>query len=486
MLINRRWSDKRRLIFILCLLLCSAFLTTSGISYRVAKESLSHQIETSTLPLTSNNIYSEIQQDLLKPVFISSLMAQDTFVREWALNEQRDPQKMVRYLNEIQARYNAVTSFFVSEKTRNYYHSSGVLKKIVDVEPADAWYFRVRSLPASEPYEVNIDADTADRNKTTIFVNYKVFDFDGQFIGVTGVGIAVEKVTELIENYQKKYNRSAYFADRQGNITLHASALDGIKSIQTRPGLEMLAMRILTSPNGNFSFRHDGVTTYLNSRFIPEFKWFLLVEQSNSKAERILLNNLWLNLGLSFTVILIILIVAYITLGRYQRKLDKMAYTDGLTGSINRQAFEDIFNEHLEESQYDNKPLSIILLDIDHFKRINDTYGYSAGDIVLKSVAQDIIGLLSVTDMVCRWGGEEFLLLLPSKGIVSAAELAEKIRLNILEKEYDVHGQAIALSVSCGIAQSRRDETPDSLIRRADTALYQAKEQGRDQVVLNQ
>ena len=161
---NRRWNDKRKFIFVLSLLLCCAFLATSGISYRVAKESLSHQIEQSALPLTSDNIYSEIQQDLLRPVFISSLMAQDTFVRDWALGEEQDPKKMVRYLNEIQEKYNTVTSFFVSEKTRNYYHSSGVLKKIVDVEPTDAWYFRVRSLPASEPYEVNIDTDTADRN----------------------------------------------------------------------------------------------------------------------------------------------------------------------------------------------------------------------------------------------------------------------------------------------------------------------------------
>lgn len=483
---TRRWNDKRKFIFVLSLLLCCAFLATSGISYRVAKESLSHQVERSTLPLTSDNIYSEIQQDLLRPVFISSLMAQDTFVRDWALGEEQHSDKMVRYLSEIQEKYNTVTSFFVSEKTRNYYHSSGVLKKIVDVEPTDAWYFRVRSLPASEIYEVNIDSDTADSNKTTIFVNYKVFDFEGRFIGVTGVGLAVEKVKERIEAYQMKYGRQVYFTDRQGNITLHGSAIKGVSSIQTRPGMDMLAMRILTSPSGNFSFRHDGATTYLNSRFVPEFKWFLVVEQSNSKAEKLLLNNLWLNLALSLAVSVIILFIASVTLGKYQNKLERMASTDKLTGASNRQSFEEDFSDLLEESQYNNDSLSMILVDLDYFKRINDTYGHSVGDLVLKSIAKQIRGQISLQDVLCRWGGEEFLILLPKKDIVSAAEVAENLRLNILDWELSVNGHLIKVTVSCGVAQSRRDETPDSLIRRADIALYQAKDQGRDQVVLNQ
>jgi len=207
---NHVWNDKKKFIWLLSVLLLVAFLVTSGISYKVAHDSLSQQIESNTLPLTSDNIYSEIQQDLLRPIFISSLMAQDTFVRDWTLNHEQEPEKLIRYLKEIQDKYDTVTSFFISEQSRNYYHSSGVLKKIQDVEPNDAWYFRVRSLPESEHYEINIDADTADRTKTTVFVNYKVFDFEGKFMGVTGVGLAVEKVKALIELYQKRYNRRVF------------------------------------------------------------------------------------------------------------------------------------------------------------------------------------------------------------------------------------------------------------------------------------
>ncbi|KEK26863.1 diguanylate cyclase [Shewanella xiamenensis] len=338
---NHVWNDKKKFIWLLSVLLLVAFLVTSGISYKVAHDSLSQQIESNTLPLTSDNIYSEIQQDLLRPIFISSLMAQDTFVRDWTLNHEQEPEKLIRYLKEIQDKYDTVTSFFVSEQSRNYYHSSGVLKKIQDIEPNDAWYFRVRSLPESEHYEINIDADTADRTKTTVFVNYKVFDFEGKFMGVTGVGLAVEKVKALIELYQKRYNRRVFFTDRQGNVTLHGDEYDGANSLQASTGLEQLSTRILTSPSAAFSYQRNGKTVYLNSRLVPEFKWYLIVEQEDAPQEQELLNTFWGNLALSLVVTIGILFISNMTLGRYQRKLEVMASTDKLTGAANRQVFEE-------------------------------------------------------------------------------------------------------------------------------------------------
>ena len=224
---HRLWTDKRKLVWVLSLLLLSAFFLISWSSYRVAHNSLREQIETNTLPLTSDNIYSEIQQDLLRPIFISSLMAHDTFVRDWALSDEQNPAPMTRYLKEIQDRFGTITSFYVSDKTGRYYHSSGVLKTVSQRDPADAWYFRVRDLTPGEEYEINIDTDTADRTKTNVFVNYRVYDFDKGLIGVTGVGLGVDKVKQLIEKYQQRYNRTVYFVDNNGEVTLHGSQFNG-------------------------------------------------------------------------------------------------------------------------------------------------------------------------------------------------------------------------------------------------------------------
>jgi diguanylate cyclase (GGDEF)-like protein len=463
---NNAWNDKNKFIWLLSVLLLVAFLVTSGISYKVAHDSLSQQIESNTLPLTSDNIYSEIQQDLLRPIFISSLMAQDTFVRDWTLSHEQEPEKLIRYLKEIQEKYDTVTSFFVSEKSRHYYHSTGILKQIQDVEPDDAWYFRVRSLPESEHYEVNIDADTADRSKTTVFVNYKVFDFEGKFIGVTGVGLAVEKVKSLIELYQKRYNR-------------------GADSLQTSPGLENLATRILTSPSAAFSYQRNGKTVYLNSRLVPEFKWYLIVEQEDAPQERELLNTFWGNLGLSLMVTLGILFISNMTLGRYQRKLEVMASTDKLTGAANRQVFDEYFRQALDKAKLAQSPISILLLDIDHFKKVNDSYGHGIGDLVLKTMTNMLRGALQQQDILCRWGGEEFLILLPGMDLTRAAELAEQIRELIFQREIKVNGLHVSITASIGVAEHQAQEPAEDLIKRADLALYQAKEAGRNQVVLN-
>ena len=138
---------KNRLILIISFLLVAGFAITSlGRSY-VSRTSLRFQITQNQLPLTSDNIYSEIQRDLLRPVFISSLMAADTFLRDWVIHGETDTTEITRYLKEIQDKYHTFTSFFVSERTRIYYHANGILKKVSPDEPRDAWYFRVRKMP---------------------------------------------------------------------------------------------------------------------------------------------------------------------------------------------------------------------------------------------------------------------------------------------------------------------------------------------------
>ncbi|NRD74359.1 GGDEF domain-containing protein [Shewanella sp. VB17] len=478
-------NDKKKFILILFILLLSAFIVTSVISYQVAHNSLSKQIEENALPLTSDNIYSEIQQDLLKPIFISSLMAHDTFVRDWVINMEKEPDQMVRYLREIQDRYETITSFFISEKSKVYYHSTGILKQIQRSDPNDAWYFHVTGLPDSESYEINIDLNSADRSQTVVYVNHKVFDFNRQLIGVTGVGLAVEKVVKLIESYQKKHNRHVYFVDREGNIALHGQQYKGGTTLQSSPALAEFATRILTNASASINYIRDNKKVYLNSRLVPEFKWYLMVEQEETQDEKKLLNTLWGNLMISFLVIVLILIIANLTLGRYQRKLEVMATTDKLTGTANRQIFDEHFLQAINETKRSKAAISIILLDIDHFKNVNDTYGHCIGDLVIKSVAYVIQSQIRSHDLVCRWGGEEFLILLPNLGINHAVEIAEQIRQAIAQNQIKEDEHQINVKVSIGVAEYQSGELSTDLISRADVALYQAKNGGRNQVVLS-
>lgn len=477
---------KRKFIWILSVLLISGFLATSLISYQVAHRSISQQISESALPLTSDNIYSEIQQDLLRPIFISSLMAQDTFVRDWVLKGEDNPEALLRYLNEIQQRYNTITSFFVSASTLRYYHPSGVLKNISAQDPDDEWYFRARALPADEHFEINIDTDTADHGRSAVFVNYKVYDFSGQLIGITGVGLALETVAKLIETYQQRYGRRVYFIDRQGEVKLHGGGFENPLPLRQREGINELATQILTSPSGSFSYQSAGKTIYLNSRLVPEFKWYLMVEQQEDPIEQQLFHTLLGNLLISLGITIIVLILAHLTIGGYQRRLEEMAATDKLTGVTNRQVFDTIIDQTIKGLKRHPGPLSLIIFDIDHFKRINDNYGHLAGDLILKTIASLAREMIRESDTICRWGGEEFIVLLPDCDHLSATELAERMRLAIANRSITAHSNSLKVTASFGIAQIKEQESIDELINRADQGLYRSKRQGRNRVSVHE
>jgi len=173
--------NKRYYILLLSAIVLIGFVATSLIGYFVAKDSLTDRLQQEMLPLTSDNIYSEIQRDLLQPLLISSLMANDVFVFDWINNGEQDANKMTSYLAQIQKKYNTITAFFVSESSGNYYHPSGVLKRVSANNPEDHWYFEAKNSP--NPYVINIDRDTADKRRLSIFVNYRIEDKSGKFIG---------------------------------------------------------------------------------------------------------------------------------------------------------------------------------------------------------------------------------------------------------------------------------------------------------------
>ncbi|MCX4186958.1 sensor domain-containing diguanylate cyclase [Methylophaga sp. OBS4] len=474
-------NRKRLFTTIISLIVLLGFLATSLIGYYVAKDSIAERLQQEMLPLTSDNIYSEIQRDLLQPLLISSLMANDVFVFDWVNEGEQDPEKMQRYLSQIQDKYDTITAFFVSESTRHYYHPKGIIKQVDENDPDDGWFFRARSM--KNKYEINIDQDTADRKRLSIFVNYQVADKQGKFIGVIGVGLSMASVIELIENYQKRYGREIYFVDRQGEVMLQSSEYSEDIHLQNKTGLDKLFTRILTTPSASVSFpAKNGNTIYLNSRLVPEFDWFLIVEQINDPASERIETALIINILVSLAISVVVLLTAHLALRGYQRRLEAMATQDKLTGAASRQVFDVLFKQAVSRAKRKHQALSVILIDIDHFKNINDSYGHHYGDQVLAATARIISSHVRDDDVLCRWGGEEFLLLLNSCSRERAVEIAETIRQSVKSHPFQYGKENLSITISAGVAEYQRDELMTSLIERSDQALYQAKNDGRDLV----
>lgn len=479
---NMTLPRKRPVLLLVTLFLVLGFLGTTVVSYQVSRQAIRESILTQELPLTSDNVYSEILKDLVRPVFVASMMASDTFLRDWTLAGEHDQTQLTRYLREVMGRYGAFTSFFISDKSRRYYHPSGVLKQVSEIESRDAWYYRVRSM--KEPYEINVDPDMANRDLLTIFINYKVMDYEGQFIGAAGVGLTVEAVRSAISMYQARFDRSISFVDAQGRILLsgdRASQRD--TNIHFVDGLRELAPAILDAKAGSYEYKQGGQTHLLNVRYIPELKWFLFVEKTEDGALAGIRRTLYVNLAVCFAVTLLVVFITNMALTRYQRRMEEMATTDKLTGLLNRQTLDVLFQQAISLSRRSNEPLSVILADIDHFKNINDELGHLTGDQALKRMAVCMREQLRASDTVCRWGGEEFLMILKDCDATKATALAEKLR-QTLENDPELKALSSACcTASFGVAQFTAGETVESLVARADAALYAAKQAGRNCVM---
>ena len=168
----------------------------------------------------------------------------------------------------------------------------------------------------------------------------------------------------------------------------------------------------------------------------------------------------------------------------YEQKLIDMNLRDSLTGAYNRRFMTNRLDEEFERHRRYSRSLSLLMIDIDHFKTINDTYGHLCGDIILKSVANGISSILRKVDLLVRYGGEEFCGILPETNLDSAMILAERIRRTVEKQDHLFHGEVVKITVSIGVHEFSGDlESPDFLLKKADEALYAAKMAGRNQVI---
>ena len=164
-------------------------------------------------------------------------------------------------------------------------------------------------------------------------------------------------------------------------------------------------------------------------------------------------------------------------------RLQQLADRDGLTCLYNHRYFQKVFEVEVSRAARYNNPLSMLLLDLDHFKNINDTYGHPAGDKVLKTISNTLVRLVRNCDTVARYGGEEFTVILPETGYKGAKVLAQRLRRGVEQQKIDHDGQSISVTMSIGVASTDISETDHdraALIALCDKALYKAKQNGRN------
>lgn len=430
--------------------------------------------------LAATNIYSDISNELTKPIFVSLTMANDSFLKSWLKDEKNlvdsmeHERKLIDYLNGIKEKYNYDSVFMVSNNTDIYYHFNGINKIVSEKNEHDQWYYNF--LKKNKPYELVIDTDEANENRLSIFINCRVEDENGNLLGVTGVGLELKEVQQLLESFSKDFDLDAMLFDRNGKVLIHSDT----SSMSNKNIFDINVLRqnkndLLNNfySLGIYEYEEDKSSGYMITRYIDDLDWYLLVKKDTGILFDTFQKQLLNEFLIIIPVIACVLFIVSMLIKQNEAKLNNLAKLDALTNVLNRRGF----NEALETMlQLDKEAFYVFVLDIDYFKKINDSYGHLIGDKVIKLMGHLLEDAVSGKGILARWGGDEFTgyLIGNEEDVISIVnKLFECIKEDTQLKEYDV-------SISLGLTISQKIDTVDTILSRADKALYEAKEKGRN------
>lgn len=418
-------------------------------------------------------VFKLVQQDLLKPLYLAESFAKSAVFENEINNPDIHESVIVNKLKKLEEQF-GLTVFLALEAPRKQYMSDG---RIFDIEEGQVyWYFEAMQENKS------IMADLGQAGDVHVFFDVKIEDEEQNFQGYVGVGKSIRTFLKAFDKHKKQYGYDFIFVDDKNEIVL-TSFIDLLTVDQSAPCLDDLE-----AFSGNFTEQGslDGETVvmreeeYMISQIpIPELSWRLLLLTPMEKRKATITQTLLINALMTFAVVASLLAVSYALLLQYKFFLESSSLADPLTGLPNRTFLQRQYNKLRKQQAM----LCVVVCDLDRFKQINDTYGHNAGDAVIKHAASLLKEHFREDDVVCRWGGEEFVILVPSKSPHLGEMIAERARKELTRTRVCVQDKSIAFSASFGVSFGSSESSLDELIGVADAALYQAKTKGRNCVV---
>jgi diguanylate cyclase (GGDEF)-like protein len=191
----------------------------------------------------------------------------------------------------------------------------------------------------------------------------------------------------------------------------------------------------------------------------------------------------YINTAIAFAAIGVISYYFRVASLTLEQELELLAHTDSLTGLYNRRRMQELLELQIALFSRNQLKFSLIIVDIDHFKKINDTYGHFCGDYVLAEVASFMKKNLRIGDVIARWGGEKFLVMLPDTDINGARTVAENVRKAVAAKHFHLVGENFSVTMTFGLVQHKKENSLEESLKRADTALYEGKRAGCNRVI---
>jgi diguanylate cyclase (GGDEF)-like protein len=333
-----------------------------------------------------------------------------------------------------------------------------------------------------------VDTDQATQGTVTIFINHRLEDQQGNFLGVTGIGIKMISIAATLASYPERYGQVVYMIDHNGLIQVHPDpAFVEMVNIKDLEGIGNQAEQILANKTGTnyYEFKNKNHDLVISTRYFQDFDWFLIVEQDQTDSLKDARNNLIFNIVMGILVTILVIMLVGFTVNIFHNRLEALAVKDDLTGLFNRRKFEELFNRENDLAKRFGYVLSLLFIDIDDFKSINDNFGHQTGDRYLQLIATVLQENIREIDVVARWGGEEFLVLLHRPIDSQDLQVAERLLSAAAGIRIPIAKENINRTISIGLATSTGGNlTMQELINNADQAMLQAKQAGKNRVVI--
>ncbi|MEM7280425.1 MAG: sensor domain-containing diguanylate cyclase [Pseudomonadota bacterium] len=420
-------------------------------------------------------VFKLVRDELLRPFYIAETFASSIDLTAMVDSPGFDEAALLQRLQKMERDLD-LTFFVASEQSRKQYFSNGSTLELVEGEVA--WYFEAKAR------DKDFMADLGQVGDVHLFFDVKIYGSDQAFLGYVGVGKPVQRFLDTFNRYKSRYKYEFLFVNDNNEIILsslpdlvvtgaYIPTLDSVDWFRNGdPGQQSNDSEIIQIEDEDFLVSEFG---------IEELGWRLLLFVPLEARQAQITNSFVSNALLASFIVLLLACTFSFFILLYKRKIELKSEVDPLTGLPNRA----YVHKRFAQLQRSKDQVCVLIIDLDHFKAINDTYGHDAGDSVLKVVADTLKQGLRKKDVVSRWGGEEFVMLIPANSIERGRSIAERARRELASLRIKIGDSTVSVTGSFGVAfAAARDQSLDELLANADEVLYRAKRAGRNRVML--
>lgn len=466
------------------ILFITTILVIAATSYftfeKTIRNHIQHQQE-ATIPL-----FSLITSEVIRPLSVSSFIANDSFLIAMAESSAPiDKRQVETYLERLSSTFNMLA--FIAFEKHGFMIDSNNKSALLTSETAE-WYHRLKAQPAQQ------FVDIGNAQNPHVFFDIKLRSASNEFLGFAGIGIDLDHFATKFKTYYDQFGIELFFVDANGKIILTSTQLiktdthrrKNVVNINTLPWYKDYYQRSQRN-SLHSNIKVENINEKYNSVVvsnipIPELNWHVYIVSPPANEQREFKEQLASKLLLILFVALIFYFIFDFLLTYFKSTVVKDSEIDYLTKLPNR----SYVNWRFEQLNESHKNVSVVIADIDHFKSINDQYGHLVGDDVLIAISKIMQKNVREIDLIGRWGGEEFIMILPDTDIHTAHAVIERLRISIEKTAFNTrnHGRTFNVTMSFGIAFDEVENLSlETILSQADHALYQAKNSGRNQVV---